>query len=36
MSDLREEMSPLQSARLAIFGEKNKLRREFELSEDLI
>lgn len=31
MSDIREDMNPIQSALVTIFGEKNKLRREFEL-----
>jgi polyhydroxyalkanoate synthesis regulator protein len=31
MTHFREEMNPLQSARLILFGERNKLRKQFSL-----
>jgi hypothetical protein len=31
ITHFREEMNPIQSARLALFGEKNKLRKQFAI-----
>ena len=31
MDNFREDMDPVQSAKITLFGEKNKLRKEFTL-----
>jgi hypothetical protein len=33
ISDFRAMMTPVQSGQIIVFGEKNKLRREFALGE---
>lgn len=34
INDIREDMSPVQSAKLIVFGEKNKLRQQFCILTD--
>lgn len=34
LSDIREDMTPVQSALIIVFGEKNKLRRQFSVLTD--
>jgi plasmid stabilization system protein ParE len=34
LSDIREDMTPVQSALIIVFGEKNKLRRQFSVLAD--